>query len=106
MVRSNTLPLLVAVALGLGGCARQSQAPVSSPATTTAANMKAPMLVNITRGRGDLHAVSMGLSVARAALEKGHRVTVFLNVDAPVFATKDLPLTRARTEPPAPQRTP
>ncbi len=90
MARSLTFPVLLAVALGLGGCAREPQANVAAPATTTAASTKAPLLVNITHGRSDLHAVSMGLSLARTALEKGHRVTVFLNVDAPVFATKDL----------------
>lgn len=92
MIGSRSLSVLFALSLGVGGCAREPQATVSSPATTTAAtSTKAPLLFNITRGGHDLHAVSMGLGLARMALDQGHRVTVYLTLDAPVFATKDLP---------------
>lgn len=95
MKRSISSAALVAIALGLIGCARETE-PVASPTTTgavttTATSRKTPILINITRGKSDLHAVSMGLSLARTALESGHTVTVFLNVDAPVFAARDLP---------------
>lgn len=90
MLRSVLLSIVLALSLGLGACAREPAAPVSAPATTTAASAKAPLLVNITRGRSDLHAASMGLALAKTALERGHRVTVFLSVAAPALATKDL----------------
>lgn len=91
MVRSLACSVVAVLALGLHGCAKEAQSPAGAPATTTAASAKAPILVNITRGRADLHAVSMGLDLAKTALERGHRVTVFLNVDAPILAAKDLP---------------
>ena len=55
-----------------------------------AADAKAPVLINITRGKEELHAVSMALAFAQAAAKDGRRVAVFLNVKAPIFATKDL----------------
>lgn len=58
------------------------------PATTTSA--KQPILVNITRGKNELHAVSMALALAQSALKDGRSASVFLNVEAPVFATKAL----------------
>jgi predicted peroxiredoxin len=61
-------------------------APNESQATT-----KAPLLFNITSGKDGLHAVSMGLGLATNAAKQGHDVTVFLNVEAPPFAFKDLP---------------
>lgn len=91
MLRSLSLSLVLALSLGLGACAREAVPPPSSSASTTAAaSTKAPLLVNITRGKGDLHAASMGLSLAKTALERGHRVTVFLNVEATALATKDV----------------
>ncbi|MCC6145025.1 MAG: DsrE family protein [Candidatus Hydrogenedentes bacterium] len=51
---------------------------------------KPGILVNVTSGKDSLHAVSMGLGLAKTALEKGQEVVVFLNVDAAVFATKSL----------------
>ncbi len=55
-----------------------------------APDAKQPVLINITRGKEELHAVSMALAFAQAAAKDGRRVAVFLNVKAPVFATKDL----------------
>jgi len=52
---------------------------------------KRGVLVNITRGKDDLHAVSMALALAQHALEDGRSAVVFLNVAAPVFAAADLP---------------
>jgi copper chaperone CopZ/predicted peroxiredoxin len=51
---------------------------------------KRGVLVNITRGENDLHAVSMAVALAQRTLDDGRRCAVFLNVAAPVFAAKDL----------------
>jgi copper chaperone CopZ/predicted peroxiredoxin len=58
------------------------------PAVATAA--KPPILVNITRGKDQLHAVSMAIALAQSAIKDGRPATIFLNVEAPVFAAKDL----------------
>jgi predicted peroxiredoxin/copper chaperone CopZ len=51
---------------------------------------KQPILVNITRGKNELHAVSMALGLAQSAIKDGRPASIFLNVEAPVFAAKDL----------------
>lgn len=56
----------------------------------SATSGKQPILVNITRGKNDLHAVSMALGLAQSAIKDGRPAAVFLNVEAPVFAAKDL----------------
>ncbi|MFZ5830122.1 MAG: cation transporter [Planctomycetota bacterium] len=61
----------------------------SVPASAAVGDKRA-LLVNITRGKEDLHAVSMALALAQKALDDGRRSSVFLNVAAPVFAAKDL----------------
>jgi uncharacterized protein involved in oxidation of intracellular sulfur len=61
-----------------------------NPPTTTITSSKQPILVNITRGKNDLHAVSMALALAQSAIKDGRPAVVFLNVEAPVFAAKDL----------------
>jgi predicted peroxiredoxin len=66
----------------LPGCAQPSATPAASPTT------KPALLINVTHGRDALHSVSMGLNLARMALQQGHRVVVFLNVSAPELATK------------------
>lgn len=58
----------------------------STPATAA----KQPILANITRGKSELHAVSMSLGLAQSAIKDGRSATVFLNVQAPIFAAKDL----------------
>ncbi len=58
------------------------------PAAAMAAKM--PILVNITRGKDQLHAVAMAIALAQSAIKDGRTATVFLNVEAPVFAAKDL----------------
>jgi copper chaperone CopZ/predicted peroxiredoxin len=55
-----------------------------------AASGKQPILVNITRGRNELHAVSMALGLAQSAIKDGRPAFVFLNVEAAAFAAKDL----------------
>jgi copper chaperone len=57
---------------------------------SASASSKQPILVNITRGKNELHAVSMAIGLAQSAIKDGRSATVFLNVEAPVFAAKDL----------------
>jgi copper chaperone CopZ/predicted peroxiredoxin len=58
--------------------------------TTITASGKQPLLINITRGKNELHAVSMAIGLAQSAIKDGRTASVFLNVEAPVFARKDL----------------
>lgn len=77
------------------GCAKDA-APTSS-----AADVETGILLNLTTGMDDLHAVSMGLNLAKTAAERGLPVVVFLNVAAPVFASTSLPAdTQYRDFPP------
>jgi predicted peroxiredoxin len=55
-----------------------------------AAVQKPGVFVNVVSGPDDLHAVSMGLSLAGSALERGHKVVVFLNVQGAALAAKTL----------------
>jgi copper chaperone CopZ/predicted peroxiredoxin len=57
---------------------------------STSPSNKQPILVNITRGKNELHAVSMAIGLAQSAIKDGRSATVFLNVEAPIFAAKDL----------------
>ena len=68
----------------------QSAFAAQNTPATTATSAKQPILVNITRGKGELHAVSMALGLAQAAIKDGRSAAVFLNVQAPIFAAKDL----------------
>ncbi len=54
------------------------------------ADAKPPILVNVTRGKDQLHAVAMAIGLAQSAIKDGRGATIFLNVEAPVFAAKDL----------------
>lgn len=90
------VPALLLTFVAALGCTREANnTPVTADtadiATAAPSNTDAPILVNLTSGRDKLHAVSMGLRLAELALEKKHPVLIFLNVDAPVFATMDLP---------------
>lgn len=61
----------------------------SDELATPPASRKQPILVNITRGKNELHAVSMALGLAQSAIDDGRNATVFLNVEASAFAAKD-----------------
>jgi len=76
--------LLHASAALSGGCAH------TGASGQPAAPARPAVLVNLTRGKGDLHAASMGLALARTALEQGQRVVVFLNVEAAALADRGL----------------
>lgn len=91
MVRSGIGRLLAAAAVACAlvtlstGCAQTggSGAQVASPD-------KAALFINITRGKEAVHAVSMALHLAGTAAERGHRVVVFLNAEAPIFGSTTL----------------
>lgn len=50
---------------------------------------KPELLINLTRGKTELHAASMAIGLAQSAQKDGRETVLFLNVDAPVFAAKD-----------------
>jgi uncharacterized protein len=86
--RVSTETILAAiVAAGYKGRLASADQRISATVTTSG---KQPLLVNITRGKNELHAVSMALSLAHSAIKDGRTAAVFLNVEAPVFAAKDL----------------
>jgi predicted peroxiredoxin len=80
--------VLVGAALLNLGCATTSSN--TNPQTVAATPAKAALLINVTSGKENLHAASMGLNLAKMALASGHEVVVFLNVAAPVLATTSL----------------
>jgi len=80
---------IVAAVAKAGYKARLASAAQSAPSTLDGSN-KQPILVNITRGKAELHAVSMAIGLAQSAIKDGRQAIVFLNVEAPVFAAKDL----------------
>jgi copper chaperone CopZ/predicted peroxiredoxin len=84
-----TTEKIIAAITAAGYKAQLASAEQSTPASITASD-KQPILVNITRGKNDLHAVSMAIGLAHSAIKDGRKSAVFLNVDAPVFAAKDL----------------
>jgi predicted peroxiredoxin len=57
------------------------------------AGRKGAMVINLTSGKEDVHAVNMALELAGHALDDGREVVVFLNVRAPELGSKDLPAT-------------
>jgi predicted peroxiredoxin len=48
------------------------------------------LVVNLTSGEQDLHAVAMGLHFAEHGLADGRRVVLFFNVKSPPFARRNL----------------
>ena len=88
------LGVVLAVALAGGAWFFQN-------ASADAASAKAVLVLNVTSGAEDLHRVTMALQLAGHALDDGRDVLVFLNVRAPVFATKNCPDSMAfRRNPP------
>ena len=81
---SLAAPLAVAVLLvaALGAGRLQATAPDR--------DAKGTVLINITSGKEDLHAVTMAFQLAGHALDDGRTVVLFLNVRAPEFARQDL----------------
>ncbi len=54
-------------------------------------NDKPTIVLNVTSGREDLHAVTMAFQLAGHALDDGRVAVLFLNVRAPDLARRDLP---------------
>lgn len=95
----RTLVFLVAITflsspLVLTGCSSPSGDAAASNAAKSGTNASQSepygVVLNITSGKDDLHAVSMGMGLAIHSLEHGHKTVVFLNVHAPALAVKDL----------------
>jgi predicted peroxiredoxin len=86
--------IIAAIVLTIGGVSAllpsitSAQAPAGAQAK--ARGGKPIVVVSITRGQDDLHAVSMAIGLASDAIKAGRRSVIFLNVQAPVFATADL----------------
>jgi predicted peroxiredoxin len=86
-----TAKILAAIAAAgyKGQLATADQRP-AAPAAAHATAAKPPILVNVTRGKDQLHAVAMAIALAQSAIKDGHAATIFLNVEAPAFADKNL----------------
>ena len=81
----------ILAAIAAAGYKGQLAAAKQHPAATAAATAtKPPILVNVTRGKDQLHAVAMAIGLAQSAIKDGRGATIFLNVEAPVFVAKDL----------------
>jgi copper chaperone CopZ/predicted peroxiredoxin len=80
----------ILAAIATAGYKGQLASAAQSTPATAAAPTKQPILVNITRGKNELHAVSMALALAQSALKDGRRAAVFLHVEAPVLAAKNM----------------
>lgn len=88
MARFSAGSVVLALMAFVLWCASGSGA--SAVPGASAANDKTPVLVNLTSGKANLHSVSMGLSLAHSCAAEGHPVLVFLNVEASIFAARDL----------------
>jgi predicted peroxiredoxin len=74
--------------LALGSAVAADKEAVKKPAPK-----KPTLVVNLTSGEADLHAVAMGLHFAEHGLADGREVVVFFNVKSSPLARKDLPET-------------
>jgi uncharacterized protein len=83
--------ILAVLVLALAGASALAPSPSFAQAQVSGASAKPTVVVNITQGKDHLHAVSMAIGLASDAITAGRRSVIFLNVDAPVFATADLP---------------
>lgn len=88
--------LTVILALALAGASQlvPSSASAQTPPGQKGAKGRAgkpTVVVNITRGKDDLHAACMAIGLAEDALKAGRRSVIFLNVHAPALAAADLP---------------
>ena len=80
----------ILAAIATAGYKGQLASAAGSTPATAATSTQQPILVNITRAKNELHAVSMALGLAQSAIKDGRNASVFLNVEAPIFAAKDL----------------
>jgi predicted peroxiredoxin len=85
--RLSTISLTVGLlAAGVGYLAHTARAQEE-------AGRKGLVVINLTSGKEDLHAVNMALELAGHALNDDREVIIFLNVRAPELASKSLPTT-------------
>jgi predicted peroxiredoxin len=83
--------ILAGLVLALAGISALAPSPAFAQAQASGAGEKPTVVVNITRGKDDVHAVSMAIGLASDAITAGRRSVIFLNVHAPVFAATNLP---------------
>jgi predicted peroxiredoxin len=81
---------LASLVLACAPAAPPAAPPSTAVTSPAAAPTKPALLINITSGKENLHAVSMALKLAQSALADGREVVVFLNVGATVFASTAL----------------
>lgn len=86
LVRSTLLVAVALLALGSAGAA--DEAATKKPAKPVP--KKPTLVVNLTSGETDLHAIAMGLHFAEHGLADGREVVVFFNVRSSPLARKDL----------------
>lgn len=92
MISNQRRHIIAVIALLLAGTFPVlSPSPASAQTPATEKVERPTVVVNITHGEDDLHAVSMGIGLASTALKAGRRSIIFLNVHAPVLAAADLP---------------
>ena len=78
----GVLVVAAVVVLGLGFTLSERSAIAQQSAA------KGTILFNVTSGQNDLHAATMAMQLAGHSLDDGRDVIIFLNVRAPVFASK------------------
>jgi predicted peroxiredoxin len=78
--------IMVAVAALVGA----GWAPVPERTASAKENTKPGLLINLTSGKEDPHAVTMALMLAARSQQAGRPTVVFLNVHAPPLAARDL----------------
>ncbi|TWT76337.1 hypothetical protein CA13_68310 [Planctomycetes bacterium CA13] len=84
MIRTLTISTFAFVLLCTPSALRAEQ-------TNTEEGAKPTLVINLTSGPDDLHAVSMGLHFAEHGLADGREAVVFFNVKSPPLARKNLP---------------
>ena len=84
--RSTAVLIAGLLAMGVGCLAYTARAEEH-------AGHKGTLVINLTSGKEDPHAVTMALELAGHALDDHRKVIVFLNVRAPELAGKHLPAT-------------
>ena len=81
----RTLWIVLAISVCLVGAYVTNAHDSVSPET-----QKPTLVINLTSGTEDLHAVVMGLHFAEHGLADGREVVIFFNVKAPPLARKEL----------------
>jgi predicted peroxiredoxin len=83
--------VLALVLLSLGSTPWASEAVGKKSAEPP--SRKPTLVINLTSGENDLHAVAMGLHFAEHGLADNREVVIFFNVKSPPLARKELPET-------------